>query len=197
VFNRVHKRFDAQFVSSDISPDALGIELRKAARWYNDAWATPETNNAGWSALTEMKGYRRLYLRGESQDERAHRALNRYGWKTTAENRDWLLDQYIKACRPNLITGFEDSILVLSPELVAQERTFIKGARRRDHLPGKHDDAIFAASICWMLHLQCPRTLPEPPKAPRNPYAVPTVAEVIAASEAGRGTNLDRWGGRG
>ena len=171
-----------------IAPERFGVELRKAAMWYNTAWASPEVNGPGWSTITAMKGYLRLFRRQGAQDDTYVHELNEYGWKTGA-NRDYLIDTYITACRPaytipGVSLGGEDMIerpggdkrpwigalLSFSKRLYDEEKTFIwdkNNKRQHSSRDGCHDDCIFATAIAVMLHEKCPRTFPKHPKGER------------------------------
>ena len=162
VLNRRRLRFDAQY-HGQIPPDEFGREMLKAAKFYNMAWTTPEVNNAGWSTLTAMKGYKRLFLREGAQDEVEDHELNAYGWKTGQENRDWLIDHYFWSCRPDPVDRFANKLIVLSQGLLDEEKSFVwNGNGKREHVSGCHDDLMFAAFIANMLHTRTPRTWTPP-----------------------------------
>ena len=141
-------------------PDIFGVELMKAAIWFNNAWATPEVNNPGWASLTMMKGYRYLYLREGPQDVVSRHELGFYAWKTTPGNRDWLIDHFIAGIRPSPVAfdPWEGRIFGRSDKMVQEFLQFLNHKTgKRQHRAGGHDDIIFAMAIAFMLHASCPR----------------------------------------
>lgn len=156
VLNRHRVRVDATW-KGRIDPDRFGHELLKAAIWYNKAWATPEVNAVGLAALTALKGYEKLFQRHGDPSKIKDVPLSWYGWKTLPGNRETMIDDWIRACRREVHTGWEDKIVHHSAELLDEERNFIKTKTgRREHRSGAHDDLLFAAMIAWQLHLKCP-----------------------------------------
>jgi hypothetical protein len=177
VLNRRRLRFDAQF-RGQVPPDMFGREMRKAAMFYHRAFVTPEVNSAGWATLVELKGYPRLFIRDGAQDEIEDHELGSYGWKTTQDNRNWLIDNYLTGCRPDPFKGFEDKLVNPSRELLEEEKTFIYNRQgKREHASGCHDDMMFAAMIAYMLHVTCPRTW------------TPPIAQYELVSEVRKGPN--------
>lgn len=142
-----------------IDSDLFGQELLKAAIYYHKAWASPEVNNAGWSSLAAMRNYPNLYQReGNADDVVEGRELQKYGWKTTPGNRDHMIDEYLAACRPSPVTGFDGKIRIYDRRILDEELTFvIDKAGKRQHRPGEHDDMLFACFVAWQLHNACPR----------------------------------------
>lgn len=166
VLNRRQMRFDATF-RGRIDPDLFGYELVKAALWYNKAWTTPEVNSPGWSTLTVMKDYPKIYVREGSEDlvDESARRLSHLGWMTTNSNRDNLVDDYIALCRPSPMTGWDGRLTVLDDRMLSEEMTFVIDRNgKRQHRPGCHDDLLFSAFICVQLHHRCPREASGPYK---------------------------------
>ena len=173
VLNRRELRTDAARMDRQM-PDIFGEEMVKCAWWYNEAWASPEINNAGYAALASFVryGYNRLYQRQPVQDSVRVDDAPFLGWKTTMGNRDPLIDDYIAACRADWSTtggqheaDYENKLTILWEEIVRQEDTFERDKRgKRQHRAGTFDDALFALMIAWALHVRCPRgALPTAP----------------------------------
>ena len=166
VLNRRELRTDAARMDRTM-PDIFGEEMVKCAWWYNEAWASPEINNAGYAALASFTryNYNHLFQRQQVQDSIRIDDAPYLGWKTTPGNRDNLIDDYIAACRAdwNTMVGqheadYENKLLILWEEIVIQEDTFERDKRgKRQHRAGTFDDALFALMITWALHLRCPR----------------------------------------
>jgi len=147
---------------NQVDPDLFGLEMLKAAMYYNNAWATPEANSSGLAALLEFKraNYARTYRRLGNDENIALKEAGKLGWKTMSHNRDMLIDNYLAACRADPVNGWEFSLVVPILQLVEQEeRFYIDKMGKRRHRSGAHDDILFAAMICWELHLRCPRTM--------------------------------------
>ena len=167
-----------------IAPDVLGAELVKASWWYNDCWYSPEVNACGAATILVCKRQkrRRLFIRlaaTTSTDERDEQ--NVYGWRTTEENRNEMIDGWIAGCRAGEGGDWRESIIVRSAALLDQEQTFVaKKGGRREHRSGKHDDVLFAGMGAWQLHLRCPRTRFLPRALPG-----PDERNIVALSLAG------------
>lgn len=160
IMDRVTLAFVAQMHDRP-DPDVAGDELLKAVQYYDRAWGTPEANAAGMAALMAFKRaqYSRCYRRRMEDDRLELKEVGRLGWKTTRGNRENMIDDYLAACRPDPINGFDGCIINFSERLVAEEETFIRNKDgKREHRVGCFDDVLFAAIGCWQLHLRCPRT---------------------------------------
>lgn len=156
VLDRHNKRFVATLRWKG-DPDLHGQELIKAGVWYNMAYASPEVNATGMAALAEMRDYPHLFRRDNSTDAVDNMKLSLFGWKTTVQNRDMMIDDYIAAVRPAPITLFDDRLYGYSSHLVSEETTFIrKPSGKREHKNGCHDDLLFAAMIAWQIHKRTP-----------------------------------------
>lgn len=151
-----------------LTPDWHGEQLLLAAEWYNKAWASPECNAAGMASLAVFtrRSYARLYQRQKGLDSlEAGDEIPVWGFKTTAANRDYLIDTYVAQARADPRDGWAGKVQVWDQDFVDEERTFVWRGRRRQHQVGAHDDLLFAGFIALQLHLDCPRTQ-EGPAAP-------------------------------
>lgn len=164
-------RHELEIVAARIDqdyPDVFGEEMVKAAWWYNEAWASPEINEAGYAALAAFRrlGYNRTFQRQVFEDYLKVEDAERLGWKTGTGNRDQMIDDFIAGCRPNWQpyhgageADFEGKLRVYWDEFVRQEETFeIDKRGKRQHRDSCFDDALFAAFIAWQIHLRMPRT---------------------------------------
>ena len=155
-----------------IEPDYLGEQLCMMAERYNQAWASPEVNAAGMAALAifQRRSYVRLYKRRQGVDSLAAEKEIAWGWKTTGNNRDELIEAWIAYCRPDPIGEWRERVQVFDARLLAEERTFVrKKSGKREHLAGAWDDLLFAAMIALQLHLDCPRVREPRPAITVNP----------------------------
>jgi hypothetical protein len=160
VLDRRELRIDAVW-HGQTEADYFGEELLKAAQWYNEAWETPEVNGVGMAALVPSRraNYAKLYQRLKGEDRLdAGDETPLWGWKTTPQNRDLMIDDWIAACREDPATGWTEKIEVCSSVLADEERTFVRKANgKREHQVGCHDDVLFAAMGALQLHQNCPR----------------------------------------
>jgi len=144
-----------------IDPDLFGEELLAAARWYNAAWASPESNAAGVATVLTFvrRNYQHLYQRQRAPENiAAGEDAPLWGWKTTGGNRDLMIDSYLALCRPDPPGDIWDGKLaVYDPRIVAEERTFVWRGSKRQHQAGAHDDLLFACFGAVQLHQACPR----------------------------------------
>ena len=158
----------------NIDADLFGLELVKAAYFFNRAWATPEVNSMGLVPLLKFKRahYARLYRRQTNDERLSVEEADDLGWKTTTANRDMMIDQFVEQMRPEIgfdgAPSYEGRLVIRSARLIEQARVFYWDKRgKRQHLSGWHDDLLFAAFIALQVHLRCPRTY-FVPKVPRR-----------------------------
>ena len=99
-----------------------------------------------------------------------------WGLKFTTGNRPHIITAWLAACRSDPskrpASRWESSVSVTDPQLVIDERNFI---RRKDgkleHAVNCHDDMLFAHMGAWWLHLYCPRQTFEAEEIPRESNA--------------------------
>lgn len=131
----------------------LGQQAFRAAMVYNEAYIAPEIPQS-MILLNYLKerGYPYLYNRQIHEDRLDESESEVLGWRTTALTRKWLVDDMVVACK-------EASIRLVFPEIVDEMRGFVRDKNGRPgHLPGEHDDLLFAAMIAWQAHQRCPLT---------------------------------------
>ena len=132
----------ASFQDNTIRPDQVANVLMHLGKIYNDGFIIPERNGSGLTTVLKIqeKGYRNLFT-NRQVDKRANKVLNEYGWRTTASNRDMMVDDFVEA--------FEQDILIInSPYLIQQMKTFIRKENGfREHDDGYHDDNLFASFL--------------------------------------------------
>ena len=147
-----HSRMDA---------DKVGIEMLKAARLYNSAWATPEIcEGSGMTILNVLRnaGYPRIYMRDAEGDSVDLENVAKLGWKTTRNTREWMIDDWIAACRKDPNLGWDFTMEVPCDSLIEEESSFVWNGDKREHRSGSHDDILFAAMIALQLDKRCCRT---------------------------------------
>lgn len=128
-----------EFKSANIEPHELSYLAVKLAKRYNGAYIIAERNASGLTTVTKIMelGYNRQYM-NRSVDKITQKTRNELGWRTTATNRDIMIDEYLQA--------FEEGRLGLkSKDLIEEMMTFVrKDNGKREHEDGKHDDLLFA-----------------------------------------------------
>lgn len=158
VLDRTTGEYVAEWLGQGDQHD-LGVQVLYAAKAYCNAWVAPELPY-GMIVLDVLKqnGYEHIYLR-QTQDEHYDPAdSDNLGWKTTPITRPKMLQDFRHAFN-------EKHIRIYSKDLLAEMRTFaIDKNGKVCHLPGEHDDLIFAAMIAWQIHLRMP-TRPRPYEA--------------------------------
>lgn len=156
----------AEYVGEHVDPGEFHRQLRMAHRRWGEAWMMPEINNMGWMVLEGLRGIKHLYQREGPQDKIGITPQAAYGWETTPQNRDYLIDKFISNCW-NVPAGlielppgymFDGKFRNLSSRLAGQERTFVTDKKgKRKHRSGQKDDILFAWMLALMCHNKCPR----------------------------------------
>lgn len=178
VLNRVTIGQAAQFRLDKpqvIDPDDLGIEMLKAALFYNRGWMTPEANAVGQATLLAIRkheyviqglryrGYNRLFQRKRAPDKIKDGDTQLYGFKTTANSRPLLLSTWVTHSRFDMEMRWNDKFVCHSEVLVKEEETFIFDKMGKPvHKLNCHDDVLFANMIAMMLHEDTTRTFSSP-----------------------------------
>ena len=151
----------AEFIAGHLEADLFGVELLKAAMWFNWAWVSPEANVAGQSTLHVLKRahYPRIMQRQAAVDRIDGSPIMADGYKTTTANREASIDDMIAHIRPAIGGGYEGQMIVHSAAFLDECGTFVHvGARgKREHMRSRHDDTIFARIVTLQIHLDCPR----------------------------------------
>lgn len=114
------------------------------AEWYNGAYIVPEANQglALCDTIVSDCGYTNIFQR-LSLDSIAGGDRNnfRFGFLTTGQSRQRLLEEFIETFR-------QGNIHILSEETLEQMAIFTRNELgKMEAPPGKHDDAVFAAAL--------------------------------------------------
>ncbi len=119
---------------------------------YYDAMAVPEINGPGLVVLSAFKraNYSKIYQRQSGDDQWTEVDQEFLGWRTTVLTRSLLVDDFKKVIK-------EDPPKIYDGELLKEMRTFVVDKNGKPiHLPGEHDDILFAAMIAIQIHLRLP-----------------------------------------
>lgn len=150
IWNRKNGRCVAMYHGRGNQRD-LAVQCWLAANFYNRAWLGPEIPNAMTilNYFTE-RGYENIYNRQIHDEHYAADDSENLGWRTTNITRDWLINYFISCLR-------ERSILLVFSDIIAEMRTFIRDKTgRATHMPGKHDDLLFALMIALQVNKRVP-----------------------------------------
>ncbi|MBE3036881.1 MAG: hypothetical protein IMZ70_07375 [Candidatus Atribacteria bacterium] len=130
----------------------LGLQLLGAGKHFNNAWIAVEVPQ-GVAALKVLieAGYPNLYSQKKRELQDSPEDTEDFGFRTTPITRHYLVNDLISHMR-------SDGIIVQFQDLLDQMRTFIwdKDGKPR-HMPGKHDDDLFALALALQADLSCPK----------------------------------------
>ena len=152
VFDRNSRRFVAYVKDNTIKPDKLAECLILTGLFYNTAYLAPEFNGPGvlTTHLIVKSGYPRLYY-----NQRFNTAMQKWtdqpGFSTDQKTRGRIIDMFDVAIENNSLEIPIKAILDETFTFVLDERK-----KRADHLPGCHDDLLFAAMIAFFVDGQVP-----------------------------------------
>jgi hypothetical protein len=143
VYDKADMDFVGAFRDDTIRPDQLGVKAMAIGKYFNEALLIPERNNTGLTTVLTIHnaGYKNLFLE-VSIDKQKQTEKETMGWRTTATNRDMMIDEYNRL--------FEEGQLgIFCPHMVREMQTFVKKPNgKREHENGFHDDMLFAAFLC-------------------------------------------------
>jgi hypothetical protein len=150
VFDRTFGEVVAQYHGRCTQHD-LEEQCYIVGEYYNKAWTGIELPN-GKTVLDGFlkKGYPRLYKKQVHDLRDTETDSEEYGWRTTTITRPWLVDGLLGCIRDN-------EIRIYSDEILGEMRTFTRDKTGKPiHLPGEHDDLLFALMIAVQMHMRCP-----------------------------------------
>jgi hypothetical protein len=129
----------------------LGEQVLFAGEMYNEAWIAPEIPNSMLllNILKEV-GYPNIYNRQVHDEQITTEDSENLGWRTTGITRKWVVDGIISVLRDN-------AIRINFIDIINEMETFITDKMGKPiHMPGKHDDLLFALGIAIQVHLRVP-----------------------------------------
>ena len=134
---------------SDITPpDEMARELDKINRFYNYALAANEVNNnhGGMCNIILKDLYWNMYYH-DIVDRDSGSPTKRWGWLTTGQNRQWILDYLDLRLRSRVVQLSSEKLYQEIFDYIVDPRT-----GRGDHKKGKHDDLLIALAIAlWVI----------------------------------------------
>lgn len=176
VFDRTGKKIVATASDPHLKADTLAALMLSAGWYYNCAWLAPEFNGPGvlTSHLIVQSGYPRVYYSQRWNSSKSEFTMSP-GFVTDHRSRDLLIDRFDIAIE-------RDEIDIPDAAVLQEALTFMLDPRnnRADHLPGTHDDLLFATMIALFVDqqvaLDVEKKQPEKLMWRRTP---PTVDEVL------------------
>lgn len=126
-----------------MDPDLLGERINDWGRWYNNALVVVEINHSGQTTISSLKrlAYPSMYYRQGPIDKLSASTTDRIGWRTTDLNRPFMVDDFRKYFRDNLIIIHSKILLDEMTWFVYDDQNKPKAAS------GKHDDSIMATAV--------------------------------------------------
>lgn len=126
-----------------IAPDILGLEIKKWATKYNNAFVGIEVNNHGLTTINTIKDdYSNMYKR-ERRDRVTNEITKELGWQTTEVSRREIIDRirlYLRETKE------------LPKSLIGELRTFVRKENGKcEAETGQHDDEVFGFGISLMM----------------------------------------------
>jgi hypothetical protein len=128
-----------------------GRQLLLAARFYGEAWASPEINSCGLAVLNEFKRakYSRIFHRRTSDETQDVDVTDNLGLRIGALNRK----PYLEVVR----SALQESILhIYDIEIVKELRSFVNKDGKWQAKRGSNDDSVMMMAGILQLHQQCP-----------------------------------------
>jgi len=96
--------------------------------------------------------YSQIFNRQEHMEHFTETDSDDLGFRTTSTTRLWLINDLISVLRA-------DSIFVQFQDIVDEFKTFIYDRTGKPiHMPGKHDDLVFALALAVQGDLKCPKS---------------------------------------
>jgi hypothetical protein len=120
----------------DLAPHAIRLCI-----FYGRAIIAPETNK-GFHTLRILQEAGLPIYKRRPLSHRTGKIEEQYGFKTDEMNREAII--------AGLATAISyDQLEILCPHMVGEMKTFIRGPKRAEAAPNKHDDDVMGAAIAW------------------------------------------------
>ena len=138
--------------TNKLDPSQFAIELWKLGFWCNKALIAIEGNGPGLACIIplrngqgEYKAYKNLYYK-EILDEQTKKLTKKFGWRTDAKSKPFMIDKLAELIREKLIT-------ILSEDTIRELQTFvIEEDGKMNAVEGCNDDRVIALAIAIMMY---------------------------------------------
>lgn len=126
-----------------LAPDLLAHAANRLGRWYGIPYTVPEVNNEGESFRDTFKHLYPVHriFKQERYDEKRARVTKKLGWRTTAQNKFELIDNFRALFRDYQVTVFSKPMLGEMRSYVVREGGTYGGD------DGCHDDCVMAGAL--------------------------------------------------
>ena len=145
VFDNYTGKQVAVYHKNKCDADDCAYQLYALGRYYNDAMITGETNTTSYILqVVQRCGYKFIYQDQDIEDL-GTRFINKLGFKTKQNNRQYMIEQFQEAFRdnPRMINDYDTICEMENFQIVKTGRTNIEKAMATG---GAHDDLVM--SIC-------------------------------------------------
>jgi len=144
VFNAHTGEQAAEYATSFVRPNQLGLTAAEIGKYYNKALIVIESNNHGHAVIDAIRHkYANLYRR-ETMDKTTREKTYTIGFQTTGTTKGLLVDKLEEATR-------EETISIRSEDLLKEMKIFVETDQPGKHGYGAegagHDDRVMAAAL--------------------------------------------------
>jgi hypothetical protein len=143
VFNNYTGEQVAVYHRNKCDADDAAYQMYCLAMYYNKAMITGETNTTSYLLeLCHKMGYRFIY-QDQDVEDLTNRYLNKFGFKTKQNNRQYMIDLFKIAFRenPRIINDYETICEMEAFQVVKNS----KGKEKAEATGGEHDDLVMSA----------------------------------------------------
>jgi hypothetical protein len=158
VFNNYTGEQVAVYHRNKCDADDAAYQMYCLAMYYNKAMITGETNTTSYLLeLCHKMGYRFIY-QDQDVEDLTNRYLNKFGFKTKQNNRQYMIDLFKIAFRenPRIINDYETICEMEAFQVVKNS----KGKEKAEATGGEHDDLVMSACgfyLCRGAQTSVPR----------------------------------------
>jgi hypothetical protein len=157
VFDNYTGRQVATYHRNKCDADDAAYHMYCLATYYGNAMITGETNTTSY--LLEMcrkMGFRKIY-QDQDVEDLSNRYMNKFGYKTKQNNRQYMIDLFKIAFRenPSIINDYETICEMEAFQVVKNS----KGKEKAEATGGEHDDLVMSACgffYCRGAHTSVP-----------------------------------------
>ncbi|MFZ9937764.1 MAG: tyrosine-type recombinase/integrase [Luteolibacter sp.] len=121
--------------------DELAKHAIRLSVFYGRALIAPETNK-GFHTLRILQEAGMPIYKRRPISQRTGKIEEQYGFKTDEQNREAIIAGLASAIS-------YDQLDILCPHMIGEMKTFIRGPKRTEAAPNKHDDDVMGAAIAW------------------------------------------------
>ena len=143
VFDNYTGKQVAVYHQNKVDADEAAYQMYCLAKYFNEAMITGETNTTSYLLeVCHRMGYRNIY-QDQDVEEIGTRYINKYGYKTKQNNRNYMIDLFRIAFRdnPRIINDYETLCEMERFQVVMHSI----GKEKTEASGGSHDDLVMSA----------------------------------------------------